>query len=256
MGQLFGASEAVPVAATLSGASDHRALPRDDGVSAGAVRRRRSKAASTDTPAQPLVKTSDRSWAETDVQGLLTAKKIALDPGQGQAGTDYARRRRSRRRAARSARSHPTSREAPKPETRVVVFGDSDFASNSVLGIEGNRDIFMNTVGWLSQQENLISVRAEGARRSPPDADRHAAEQPHLAVAADRAGRDLRHRRLQLVAEAVGDARTEIDARAAGRPRRSRRATSTSCCAKKPDTTRHEAGKAVRRRSRRRRSTS
>jgi ABC-type uncharacterized transport system involved in gliding motility auxiliary subunit len=41
------------------------------------------------------------------------------------------------------------------------VFGDSDFASNSVLGIEGNRDIFMNAVGWLSQQENLISVRAK-----------------------------------------------------------------------------------------------
>jgi len=41
------------------------------------------------------------------------------------------------------------------------VFGDSDFASNSVLGVEGNRDIFMNAVGWLSQQENLISVRAK-----------------------------------------------------------------------------------------------
>ena len=42
-----------------------------------------------------------------------------------------------------------------------MVFGDSDFASNSVLGIEGNKDIFMNSVGWLSQQENLISVRAK-----------------------------------------------------------------------------------------------
>jgi len=39
------------------------------------------------------------------------------------------------------------------------VIGDSDFASNSVLGVQGNRDFFMNTVGWLSQQENLISIR-------------------------------------------------------------------------------------------------
>ena len=23
----------------------------------------------------------------------------------------------------------------------------------------GNRDLFMNTIGWLSQQENLISIR-------------------------------------------------------------------------------------------------
>jgi ABC-type uncharacterized transport system involved in gliding motility auxiliary subunit len=46
-----------------------------------------------------------------------------------------------------------------------VVFGDSDFPSNAVLGIPGNRDLFMNTVGWLSQQENLISIRP----REPDD---------------------------------------------------------------------------------------
>jgi ABC-type uncharacterized transport system involved in gliding motility auxiliary subunit len=39
------------------------------------------------------------------------------------------------------------------------VFGDSDFASNAALSIQGNRDLFMNTIGWLSQQENLISIR-------------------------------------------------------------------------------------------------
>jgi len=44
-----------------------------------------------------------------------------------------------------------------------VVLGDSDFASNSTLGFQGNKDLFMNTVGWLSQQENLISVRAKEA---------------------------------------------------------------------------------------------
>jgi ABC-type uncharacterized transport system involved in gliding motility auxiliary subunit len=53
--------------------------------------------------------------------------------------------------------------DAPKPETRLVVYGDSDFASNSVLGIPGNKDMFMNTVGWLSQQENLISIRPKEA---------------------------------------------------------------------------------------------
>jgi ABC-type uncharacterized transport system involved in gliding motility auxiliary subunit len=53
--------------------------------------------------------------------------------------------------------------EAPKPETRVVVIGDSDFAENGVLGVQGNRDLFMNMVGWLSQQENLISIRPKEA---------------------------------------------------------------------------------------------
>jgi ABC-type uncharacterized transport system involved in gliding motility auxiliary subunit len=44
-------------------------------------------------------------------------------------------------------------------ETRVVVVGDSDFASNSYLGFSGNRDFFLNIVGWLGEQEELISIR-------------------------------------------------------------------------------------------------
>ena len=44
-----------------------------------------------------------------------------------------------------------------------MVVGDSDFAANGGLGIQGNRDLFMNTVGWLSQQENLISIRPKEA---------------------------------------------------------------------------------------------
>jgi ABC-type uncharacterized transport system involved in gliding motility auxiliary subunit len=55
--------------------------------------------------------------------------------------------------------------DAPKPETRVAAIGDSDFAANGYLGIQGNRDIFMNTVSWLAQQEDLISIRP----RDPED---------------------------------------------------------------------------------------
>jgi ABC-type uncharacterized transport system involved in gliding motility auxiliary subunit len=49
----------------------------------------------------------------------------------------------------------------PKAETRVVVFGDSDFASNLALGVQGNRDFFLNAVNWLAQQENMIAIRAK-----------------------------------------------------------------------------------------------
>jgi len=57
--------------------------------------------------------------------------------------------------------------DAPKPETRVVVAGDSDFASNAALNAQGNRDWFLNTASWLAQQEDLISIRAKdpGDRR-------------------------------------------------------------------------------------------
>ena len=59
----------------------------------------------------------------------------------------------------------PAAEEPRKPESRVVVIGDSDFATNSVLGIQGNRDFFLNTVNWLAQQENLIAIRP----REPED---------------------------------------------------------------------------------------
>ena len=36
-------------------------------------------------------------------------------------------------------------------------------AANAGLGIQGNRDLFMNIIGWLSQQENLISIRPREA---------------------------------------------------------------------------------------------
>ena len=32
-----------------------------------------------------------------------------------------------------------------------------------MLGVAGNRDLFMNIAGWLSQQENLISIRPKEA---------------------------------------------------------------------------------------------
>jgi ABC-type uncharacterized transport system involved in gliding motility auxiliary subunit len=41
----------------------------------------------------------------------------------------------------------------------VVVVGDSDFAANGALGIQGNRDAALNITNWLAQQENLIAIR-------------------------------------------------------------------------------------------------
>jgi ABC-type uncharacterized transport system involved in gliding motility auxiliary subunit len=42
--------------------------------------------------------------------------------------------------------------------TRLVVFGDSDFAGNSSLTLGGNSDLFLNSVNWLAEEEELISI--------------------------------------------------------------------------------------------------
>jgi ABC-type uncharacterized transport system involved in gliding motility auxiliary subunit len=108
--------------------------------------------------AQAFVETSPQSWAEADIKGLLTTGQVSLDESKGDKKGPVAIASAVSAPASSAEPSKPGD-EGPKPETRVVVFGDSDFPSNFALGIPGNRDLFMNTIGWLSQQENLISIR-------------------------------------------------------------------------------------------------
>jgi ABC-type uncharacterized transport system involved in gliding motility auxiliary subunit len=46
-----------------------------------------------------------------------------------------------------------------KPQGRFVVLGTSLLAANAYLGFQGNRDLFMNMIEWLSAEEELISIR-------------------------------------------------------------------------------------------------
>jgi ABC-type uncharacterized transport system involved in gliding motility auxiliary subunit len=43
--------------------------------------------------------------------------------------------------------------------TRLVVIGDSDFASNEHFDDASNGDLFLNSVNWLSEETSLISIR-------------------------------------------------------------------------------------------------
>ena len=51
-----------------------------------------------------------------------------------------------------------------KTEGRFVALGTSLVAANSFLGFQSNRDFIMNSINWLSADEDLISIRA-----TPPD---------------------------------------------------------------------------------------
>jgi ABC-type uncharacterized transport system involved in gliding motility auxiliary subunit len=64
-----------------------------------------------------------------------------------------------------TAENAPASAGDRKPETRLAVVGDSDFASNNTVGVSGNRDLFLNCISWLAQQESLIAIRP----REPDD---------------------------------------------------------------------------------------
>jgi ABC-type uncharacterized transport system involved in gliding motility auxiliary subunit len=46
---------------------------------------------------------------------------------------------------------------------RLVVFGDSDFASNGQLGSVGNPTLLLNALNWLVERENLLAIPAKKA---------------------------------------------------------------------------------------------
>jgi len=111
-----------------------------------------------DLTVQPLARTSPNSWGETQL-GTETAQ---LDPGTDLQGpVTIAAAVEAGRESARetTVETAPADTAADRPITRLVVFGDSDFASNAYFSTSGNGDLFLNALNWLAQEEDLISIR-------------------------------------------------------------------------------------------------
>jgi ABC-type uncharacterized transport system involved in gliding motility auxiliary subunit len=54
----------------------------------------------------------------------------------------------------------PINSPATAKESRLVVFGNSNFAVDGLFGQQLNGDVFLNSVSWLSQQDQqLLSIR-------------------------------------------------------------------------------------------------
>ncbi len=51
----------------------------------------------------------------------------------------------------------------PNQQGRFVVVGNSGFAANNFISFNANRDLAMNAVNWLAQDEDLISIRPKEA---------------------------------------------------------------------------------------------
>ena len=106
---------------------------------------------------QPLVESATQAWSETDLAGLLAGKSPEVQSDQGDK-TGPIPIAVAVNTPAPPTDAKPDDPKAP-PQTRIVVFGDSDFASDRFAGSIGNVDLFLNTINWLTAQENLISIR-------------------------------------------------------------------------------------------------
>lgn len=147
IGRLFGIGPEVPIVQQY----EPHPITRDMGGVSTLFPLTRSVAAAKTPPAgvtvQPLARTSPESWGETD-RASLQAGQVRPDPQDARGPL-------------------PVAAVVTRDKARIVVYGTSTLASNQFLNVQGNRDFFLNTVSWLAEQEDLISIRPKDTRQTP-----------------------------------------------------------------------------------------
>jgi ABC-type uncharacterized transport system involved in gliding motility auxiliary subunit len=114
--------------------------------------------------ATSLVKTSESSWAETDIDGVFVQGTASLDDKDRKGPVSIA--------VAVTANLKELGLTPPEgvTEARLVVFGTPLFIDNQQLAqSQLNGDLFLNAVGWLVGQEELVSIRSRSVRASRAD---------------------------------------------------------------------------------------
>jgi ABC-type uncharacterized transport system involved in gliding motility auxiliary subunit len=172
IGQLLGTDASVPVVANYpphpitENFQLMTAFPLARSVVAG------DAATSGGRTPEVFAQTGAQSWAETDLAAITSGGgRVELNEDKGDRPGPISLAAAVSAPATEAPAPPPPAEGAapaenkPTPQSRVVVIGDSDFASNGILGVQGNRDFFQNTVNWLAQQEGLIAIRP----REPED---------------------------------------------------------------------------------------
>ncbi|MCP4290914.1 MAG: hypothetical protein GY780_03655 [bacterium] len=102
-----------------------------------------------------LLMSSDLSWAEADPETRFGGQ-ASFDPAVDSSGPV----------PFGLVMEIPSSLEE-NALGRMVVIGNSEFANNSMLNRDGNRDLLLNSLGWLAREENLIELRGRDPMSQP-----------------------------------------------------------------------------------------
>ena len=97
-----------------------------------------------------LAKTSDTSWAETDLVGIFQKQSASFDAKDRKGPIDV---------AASVEADLKTLGYAKDGQGKVVVIGSTDFTNNQYFNQFYNRDFAVNSIDWLAGEEKSISIR-------------------------------------------------------------------------------------------------
>lgn len=109
---------------------------------------------------ESLALTGESSWAERDLAAWEQSGRAEFGPDDLQGPVPLA--------VAGNPIENPLppGEDGQLPEARIVVVGDSDFATNEIIDSFQNRDFFLNSVNWLLGDVENISIRPNTSRAS------------------------------------------------------------------------------------------
>jgi ABC-type uncharacterized transport system involved in gliding motility auxiliary subunit len=141
LGQLYGLGPEVPV---ISSYESHPIVSElANSQTAFPVSRSLDTKNGDKTTVTKLFSTSKNSFATT----TLDAREIRIDPNKDKHGPF----------ALAAAGTYSTGKE--NSQGRFVVVGNSRWAANNFLRFNGNKNLLLNMLNWLSSDEDLISIR-------------------------------------------------------------------------------------------------
>jgi ABC-type uncharacterized transport system involved in gliding motility auxiliary subunit len=116
----------------------------------------RSVQAKNGSAMTPIVWTGESSWAERDLKRLDSEGAASMDPDDLAGPVPV------------MVAGTPTlaTKEGDAAKARLVVVGDTNFASNEFIDAGRNRDLFLNAANWLIGDVQAISVRPNQTRAS------------------------------------------------------------------------------------------
>lgn len=97
----------------------------------------------------PLMQTSEASWSETD-QRVARYDEAADTRGPLTEAVTIE--------AVPSNEAGASQTDSTPGRMRAVVIGDSDFASNAMVQMLGNLNLFVNSINWLAEDEDMIAI--------------------------------------------------------------------------------------------------
>jgi ABC-type uncharacterized transport system involved in gliding motility auxiliary subunit len=112
---------------------------------------------------QSLVKSGPNSWAESDLDSLASGQ-ARFDEGKDRKGPVGLAVLASLP-AAGGQDQEAADKKAP--QGRLLVMGNSAFAANAHLNQGANRDLMLNAVSFLAEEQDLISIRPKETASQP-----------------------------------------------------------------------------------------